>query len=69
MIRHGVPHKSRVSLRVYNAAERLVKGIVDQKKKAGYYTVKWDASRVKSGIYFIKFKAGDYKDTRKIVVR
>jgi len=69
IIYYQLPHNSRVSLKIYNAAGRLVKDLVEGEKKAGYYSIRWDARGIKSGIYFIEFKADNYKDTRKIVVR
>jgi len=69
IIYYQLPHKSRVSLKIYNAAGRLVKDLVEGEKKAGYYSIKWDARGIKSGIYFIEFRADNYKDTRKILVR
>jgi len=69
IIYYQLPHKSRVSLKIYNAAGRLVKDLVKGEEKAGYYSIRWDARGIKSGIYFIEFKADNYKDTRKIVVR
>jgi len=68
MIRYGVPVKSTVSLRIYDLTGRLVKTLVDGEKEAGYYTVRWDASGIKSGVYFIKFKTDNYEATRKIVL-
>jgi len=68
VINYGVPVKSTVSLRIYDLTGRLVKTLVDGKKKAGYYSIRWDASGIKSGIYFIKFKADNYEATRKIVL-
>jgi len=69
IIHYQLPHKSRVSLKIYNTAGRLVEDLVEGEKEAGYYSIRWDAIGIKSGIYFIEFKADNYKDTRKIVVR
>jgi len=69
IIYYQLPHKSRVSLKIYNVAGRLVKDLVEGEKEAGYYSIKWDVRGIKSGIYFIEFRADNYKYTRKIVVR
>jgi len=42
--------------------------LVDGKQKAGYITARWDASSFSSGIYFYRFQAGDFVQTRKMVV-
>ena len=69
IIQYQLPYKSKVSLKIYNAAGRLVKDLVEEEKEAGYYTIKWDARGIKSGIYLIQFRAGNYKITRKIVIK
>ena len=37
-------------------------------QKAGYKTARWDASSVSSGIYFYRLEAGDFVQTRKMVL-
>ena len=36
--------------------------------EAGSYTYNWDAKDQSSGIYFVKFVAGDYMATQKITL-
>jgi hypothetical protein len=37
-------------------------------KSAGFYDVKFDASNLASGVYFFKLQAGDFIETKKMVI-
>ncbi|MCK4353600.1 T9SS type A sorting domain-containing protein, partial [candidate division WOR-3 bacterium] len=67
-IKYAIPRKTKVSLKVYNIAGRLVKTLVNGQKEPGYYTIKWDAKEFTSGIYFAKLKAGNHIETKKIIL-
>jgi len=41
--------------------------LVDDTKEPGYYSVKWRAT-VPSGIYFYRLQAGEYVETKKMIV-
>ena len=68
-IRYELPDNGHVEIAVYNALGQKVRTIENGYRKAGYHTVRWDASGIKRGIYFIKFKSDKYETTRKIVVK
>ena len=67
-IMYQLPVKSRVSLKIYDVTGRLVKILVNREKKPGYYNASWDAKELASGIYFVKFEAGDYKKVKKLIL-
>jgi hypothetical protein len=69
----GLSEPGKVSLRIYDAAGRLVRVLVNEDRPAGRYDETWDGADdagrdVASGIYFYSLKAGDFKDTRKMVL-
>lgn len=41
--------------------------LMNEKKEAGYYTVKLNASNLASGVYYYKLLAGDYVETKKMM--
>ncbi|MFQ5512367.1 MAG: M1 family aminopeptidase [Candidatus Krumholzibacteriia bacterium] len=72
-IRFSVPAKSRVTLRVYDVAGRLVETLLSGEVTAGAHTVTWDGSNrngqaVASGVYFYRLSAPGRKLTRKMVL-
>ena len=70
--------KTEVSLQIYNGQRRLVRNLELGWQPAGYYTaaadsIYWDGrntngEQVSSGIYFYQLEAGDYSQTRKMVI-
>jgi len=62
-----------VRLRVYDAAGRLVRSLIDEDMPAGRYGETWDGrdtkgSIVASGVYFYRLDAGAFTETRKMVL-
>jgi hypothetical protein len=67
-IRYAVASATKVSLNVFNVAGQVVKTLVDEEQKAGYYQVSWKPEDSASGVYFYRLTAGDFSQTRKLVV-
>jgi len=67
-IKYGLPRDCRVRLEVYNILGQKVASLVDGKQKAGYKTVRWDAGALSSGIYFYRLQAGDFVETKKMIL-
>ena len=63
-----MPVHSHVKLEVYNTLGQKVAMLADSKQQAGYRSVIWDASEVSSGLYFYKLIAGDYTNTRRMML-
>jgi hypothetical protein len=64
---------ARVSLRVYDAAGRLVRTLVDEQRAAGTHAATWDGrdafgTPVASGVYFYKMIAGSFVESRRMVL-
>lgn len=69
----GLKTQGAVSLRIYDVAGRLVRVLVDEERDAGHYTEEWNGRdnggrTVASGIYFYAIEAGDFRQTRKMVL-
>jgi len=67
-IKYQLPVESHVKLEVYNLLGRKVATLVNEQEKAGYRSVVWDASEVSSGLYFYKLIAGDYTETKRMML-
>jgi hypothetical protein len=72
-IAFGLSEAAHVSLRIYDAAGRLVRMLVEGARVAGHYTEIWDgrdeAGRdVSSGVYFCRIEAGTFTQTRKMIL-
>jgi hypothetical protein len=42
--------------------------LVNEKQKAGYHHVEWDASGFASGIYYYRIQAGEFQDVKKMIL-
>ena len=63
----------QVKIEIFNILGQKVKTLVDQYLKAGHKLVDWDGkdnngNDVSSGIYFYRLQAGDYVDTKRMVL-
>lgn len=59
---------SFVKLIIYDELGREIKSIINQVLKSGRYETQWNASNNPSGVYFYKLTAGDYSDTKKMIL-
>jgi len=59
---------SQVSLKVYDVLGNEVATLVNEEKAAGKYQVKFDGSKLTSGVYFYKLSAGAFTDTKKFIL-
>ncbi len=67
-IRFALPRPERVTLAVYNLLGQRVEVLVDEMRQAGWYSVQFDATRHASGLYFYRMSAGDFVETRKMMI-
>ena len=63
-----VPENSRVTLEVYDVTGRRITTLVDDNLDAGYHEVTFDGTRLASGVYLYRMQAGDFVQTRKLML-
>ena len=68
MISYDLPKSADVNLKIYDILGRGVETLVNQKQSAGKYGVRFDASRLSSGVYFYRIVADNYVATRKMAL-
>ena len=67
-INFKLPKASNVTLVIYNIQGREVARLVDGYMQAGYRSITWDASTVSSGIYIYRLQAGEFSDTKRMLL-
>jgi len=67
-ISFDMPVTGHVKLEVFNILGRKVSTLVDEQLDAGNHTVSWDASRLASGTYIYRMTAGDFTETRLMIL-
>ena len=67
-IAYSIKSAGIVTLKVYDMLGTEVASLVDERKEPGNYTVKFNAVNLPSGIYVYKLTAGNYIDTKKLIL-
>ncbi len=67
-IRYQISEVSHVTLNVYDILGREMATLVHEVKRPGAYTVRWDATRFASGVYFYRLQAGSFIETKKLIL-
>jgi hypothetical protein len=67
-ISYSLLQADNVKLKVYDRLGREVQTLVNQLQDAGSYSIRFDASKLASGIYFYKLQAGGFTETKKMML-
>ncbi len=67
-IRFALPKNENVYIAVYNVKGQVVAVIVNSTLKPGSYEAELDGSMLSSGLYFYRFTAGNYSETKKMIM-
>ena len=67
-IKFSIPKEVQVNLSVYNILGEKVKELKNEVMKPGYFEVEFDASALASGVYLYRITAGDFVQTKKMVL-
>ncbi len=66
-ITYSLPKTAFASLKIFNTLGQEIALLVNEWEEAGYYPVIWNAN-VRSGIYFYRLQAGEFVETKKMIV-
>ncbi len=67
-ISFAIGNSSFVTLKVHDVLGNEVATLVNEEKHVGLYEINFDASALSSGIYYYQMQAGDFIQTKKLVV-
>lgn len=67
-IKYTIPKEELVSIKIYDVIGNELKELVNSRQTAGQYEVSFDASSLSSGVYMYKIQAGDYVQTKKMLL-
>jgi predicted amidohydrolase YtcJ len=73
IIRYKLPKMSNVQIKIYDALGKEVRSLINETQTAGTHNLMWDAvnnygQRVSSGVYFYSIVAGDFIQTKKMIL-
>ncbi len=67
-ISYYVPKEAFVTVSIHDVSGRFLEQLVSGVRPAGEHEVRWDAKGHASGIYFYSLEAGDFVQTRKMIL-
>ena len=67
-IQYSIPKTSFITIKVFDILGKERTNLINEKKIPGNYEIEFDGSKLVNGIYFYRMQAGDYIETKKMVL-
>jgi len=67
-IKYSVPQSSNVVIKVFDILGNEIETLANEEKYIGTYELTWYAEQLPSGVYFYRLQAGDFIETKKMVL-
>lgn len=64
-INYSIVKQSNVSIVIYDILGNEVAKLLDEEKPIGNYSIKFNADKLSSGIYFYRLQAGEFVEVKK----
>lgn len=68
VIKFQLPERSTVTIKVYDVLGKEVEVLVNEELSAGYYSVKFNASGLSTGVYYYTLKSDNFYSTNKMLL-
>jgi len=67
-IKYELPSDSFVTIKVFDVLGHEIKTLINSQQVLGYYEINFDGSSLPSGIYFYRIQAGNFVQTKKMIL-
>jgi len=67
-ISYQIPQQKFVTIKVYDILSNEIAVLVNEEKSAGSYEIEFHASSLPSGVYFYQLIAGNFVETKKMIL-
>ena len=67
-INYSIPKTDFVSLKLYNSLGQFVKNIISEIQSKGNHKIFLSANNLPSGVYYYQLKAGNFQETKKLIL-
>ncbi|MEW6050875.1 MAG: T9SS type A sorting domain-containing protein [Candidatus Zixiibacteriota bacterium] len=67
-ISFDLPVAAEVRLELFNVLGQRVAALLDQTLEAGHHAIRWDGAEAASGVYLYRLQAGEFVETRKMLL-
>lgn len=67
-IKYSVPQLSHIQIKVFDLLGNEIASFLEGEKPLGTYELTWNAGNIPSGVYFYQLRAGNYIETKKMIL-
>lgn len=67
-IEYQIPELSFVTIKIYDILGNELRTLVSKEQSAGIYEINFEAENLPSGVYFYRIRAGNFIDTKKMLL-
>jgi len=67
-IKYSIPQSSNVVIKVFDILGNEIETLVNEVKTSGTYELTWNVENLPSGVYFYQLKAGNFVQTKKMIL-
>ena len=67
-IKYQIPELSIVTIKIYDVLGNEIASLINEEKPAGNFEVEFNGEGLPSGIYFYRLQAGNFVETKKMVL-
>ncbi len=67
-IQFSIPESQFMTLKVFDIYGNEIASLINEEKSSGNHEVLFDGSKLANGTYFYRLQAGDFVETRRIVL-
>lgn len=68
IISYSVSISSLVTIKIYDILGKEIQTLVNEEKHSGNFEVEFDGSKYSNGVYFYRMQAGDFIETKKLIL-
>jgi photosystem II stability/assembly factor-like uncharacterized protein len=66
--RYSLPAQSKVVVKVFDILGNEIATLLNKEKPSGNHEITWNAANLPSGVYFYRIQAGDFVQTKKMIL-
>jgi hypothetical protein len=67
-LKYSIPQTSDVVIKIFDILGNEIETLVNEEKQIGTYEITWIAEELPSGVYFYRLHAGDFIQTKKMIL-
>jgi hypothetical protein len=67
-IKYSVPQTSNIVIKIFDILGNEIETLVNEERQAGTYEITWYVENLPSGVYFYQLQAGNFVETKKMIL-